>query len=540
MNTNIASPLLTVSHLNVHFKTPDGSFHAVRDVSFDLHEKEIVAVVGESGSGKSVTALSILRLLPPSAFHDAGSAVTFAGTNMMNAAPHALRQIRGKRIGMIFQEPLTALNPLHTIGQQMTESITLHQPDLNKAQLRARINELLDMTELEKLADRLDAYPHELSGGQRQRVMIAMSLANDPDLLIADEPTTALDVTIQAEILALLKKLARERNMALLLITHDLGIVREMADRVIVMKNGAIVEQNTTENIFDAPTHDYTRLLINAHPKGMAEPALENTPVILSTENMRVHFPRTKNIWGRATSWVRAVDGITTQVCAGHTLGIVGESGSGKTTLALALLRLVEGNGPIVFMGTRIDTLSRRALRPLRAKMPIVFQDPFGSLSPRMSVGEIVGEGLSVHHRNLTQHQREEKIIAALKSVGLDPNTRHRYPHEFSGGQRQRISIARALVLDPSVILLDEPTSALDIQVQAQIVDLLKDLQRARGLAYIFISHDLRVIRALAHDLIVMRDGVAVEQGKAADIFTNPQTDYTRRLLNAALNLKTA
>lgn len=536
-----SAPLLSVKNLHISFPLPGGgAFTAVNNVSFDLHRGQIVGVVGESGSGKSVTALSIMRLLAASARVTPTSKITFDGTDMLVATPAQLRALRGRRIGMIFQEPLTALNPLHTIEKQITECLTLHNPDLTATAIKTRLYELLDQVELEKLHDRLNAYPHELSGGQRQRVMIAMSLANNPDLLIADEPTTALDVTIQAEILALLKKLSRTRSMALMLITHDLGIVREMADRIIVMRQGSIVEQGDTAQIFDRPAHDYTRALIASFPKGVALPPSPASEIVLSAENLRVHFPRTKNIWGRATSWVRAVDGVSVRVRAGHTLGIVGESGSGKTTLALALLRLVDATGPIVFMGTRIDQMKSRQLRPLRAKMPIVFQDPFGSLSPRLSVGEIVGEGLAVHRSDLNKNAREEKIIAALKSVGLDPDTRHRYPHEFSGGQRQRIAIARALVLDPAVILLDEPTSALDVQVQAQIVDLLGTLQRERNLAYIFISHDLRVIRALAHDVIVMKDGIAVEQGGATQIFERPQSDYTRRLLNAALNLRSA
>lgn len=537
---NIPAPLVQIRHLNVQFKTPNGVFVAVKDISFDIARGETLALVGESGSGKSVTALSILRLLPDAAAHTPQSSILFDGTEMIGAKPDTLRSIRGRRVGMIFQEPLTSLNPLHTIEQQITEAVTIHNPSIPRDKLRTRVLELLDAVELEKLADRLNAYPHELSGGQRQRVMIAMALANNPDLLIADEPTTALDVTVQAQILKLLDDLKRRYNMALLLITHDLSIVQKMADRVCVMQHGDIVEQNTAAALFSAPAHPYTVQLLNAHPQGMADPAPTGTPVVLETTDMRVYFPRGKNWWGKPTGYVKAVDGISAQVRAGHTLGIVGESGSGKTTLALALLRLVDGKGPIVFMGNRIDTLPRAALRPLRAKLQIVFQDPFGSLSPRMSIAEIIGEGLAVHQKNLTRAERDAKIIKALQQVQLDPETRHRYPHEFSGGQRQRVAIARALVLEPSVILLDEPTSALDVSIQAQIVDLLKKLQRELGLAYIFISHDLRVIRALSHDLIVMKDGVAVEQGDAATIFANPKAPYTRTLLDAALNLKAA
>lgn len=538
MTISDPQPLLSVAHLSVTFHGPGGDFAAVRDISFQVKRGEIVGIVGESGSGKSLTALSILRLLPPGATHPKETRLLFDGEDILTLPQDALYHLRGRRIGMIFQEPLTALNPLHTIGAQIAESIRLHRPNLSPRELQTRIHDLLAMTELEKLADRLGAYPHELSGGQRQRVMIAMALANDPDLLIADEPTTALDVTIQAEILGLLKELARTKGLALLLITHDLGIVRDMANRVIVMKAGQIIEQGPTDQIFTAPQADYTRALIASDPRGAQDPANKDAEILLSGQNICVHFPRTKNLWGRATSFVRAVDGVTLDIRAGQTLGIVGESGSGKTTLALALLRLVPGTGPVVFMGTRVDTARMRDLRPLRAKMPIVFQDPYGALSPRLSVGEIIGEGLSVHRRDLSRPAREEKIIHAVSSVGLDPDTRHRYPHEFSGGQRQRIAIARALVLDPALIVLDEPTSALDVQVQAQIVTLLKDLQRARNLAYLFISHDLRVIRALSHHVIVMKDGRAVEQGPAADIFDRPQTAYTKKLLSAALHLK--
>jgi microcin C transport system ATP-binding protein len=534
----MTTPILSIKNLDVSFATPGGPFAAVKNVSFDIHRGECVAVVGESGSGKSVTALSVLQLLSPSARYGAGSSITFNGTEMVGANTATLQSIRGAKIGMIFQEPLTSLNPLHTIERQITESIRIHQPHLNAAQTRVRLMELLDQVELETLAHRLNAYPHELSGGQRQRVMIAIALANTPDLLIADEPTTALDVTIQAEILSLIHTLKTRHNMAIMMITHDLTIVEKMSDRVIVMQNGSVVEQAVTTTLFTAPQHPYTKNLLNAHPKGDVAPAPTGTKTVLTADHMHVRFPRAKNWFGKPTSFVHAVNDVSVSLNAGHTLGVVGESGSGKTTLALALLRLTPADGPVVFMGTRIDKLSRAALRPLRAKLQIVFQDPFGSLSPRMTVGDIVGEGLAVHAPHLSRAERDEKIITALHRVGLDPATRHRYPHEFSGGQRQRISIARAVVLEPAVVVLDEPTSALDVQVQAQIVDLLRTLQRDLGLAYIFITHDLRVMRALAHHVMVMKDGCVVEQGPATDVFTSPTHPYTKRLLNAALNLK--
>jgi microcin C transport system ATP-binding protein len=536
----MTSPLLTIQDLTVEFPGTPQAIRAVDRVSLAIERGESVAVVGESGSGKSVTALSILQLLPPSARFGATSSIRFNETELIGAAPTVLQKVRGAKIGIVFQEPLTSLNPLHTIERQITEVIRLHQPLWSNDQVRARLLELMDQVELEKLVHRLGAYPHELSGGQRQRVVIAMALANTPDLLIADEPTTALDVTIQAEILRLLETLKKQQQMALMMISHDLSIVEKMADRVVVMKSGQVVEMAATKTLFAAPNHTYTQNLLAAHPKGVASPAAADAPVILSGDHVRVDFVTKKNLWGKAIAVTRAVDDITIAVRAGHTVGIVGESGSGKTTLAMALLRLVPTTGTVVLMGKRIDSLSRRALRPLRAQMTVVFQDPFGSLSPRMTVGAIIGEGLAVHHPSMGQAEREAKIIAALESVQLDPETRHRYPHEFSGGQRQRIALARALVLSPSVILLDEPTSALDVQVQAQIVDLLKDIQARHNLAYLFISHDLRVVRALAHDIVVMKDGKIVEQGPAARVFDAPQDPYTRRLLDAALNLKVA
>ena len=531
--------LLTVENLAVNFRQGEREVRAVKGVSFDIKQGETVALVGESGSGKSVTALSIMQLLPyPLASHPSGS-IRFAGQEMVGATENTLREIRGNRIGIIFQEPMTSLNPLHTIEKQIGEVLFLHK-GLSREAARERIRELLRQVGLDNVEERLGAYPHQLSGGQHQRVMIAMALANEPELLIADEPTTALDVTIQAQILALLKELQQSRNMAVLIITHDLGIVRKVADRVCVMTQGAIVEAGDTESVFTTPRHDYTKHLLAAEPKGRPAAADPDAPVVLKADDLKIWFPIKRGFFRRTVGHVKAVDGVSVAVREGHTIGIVGESGSGKTTLALGLLRLERSEGPIVYQGRNIDGLSWAETRPLRAEMQIVFQDPYGSLSPRLSVGQIIEEGLGIHQRGLDAAAREAEIIAALKEVGLDPETRDRYPHEFSGGQRQRIAIARALVLKPKLIVLDEPTSALDMSVQAQIVDLLRDLQQRHKLSYLFISHDLKVVRALADDLIVMKDGKVVEQGKAAEIFTNPSTDYTRALLAAALNLEVA
>jgi microcin C transport system ATP-binding protein len=530
--------LLNVNNLSVDFKTTDGVFRAVDSISFNVAKGETVALVGESGSGKSVTALSIMQLLPyPRAVHPQGSSIKFNGEELVGKSERALREIRGSQIGMIFQEPLTALNPLHTVERQISEVLFLHQ-NMNKAQARARVLELLDLVGLENLKTRLDAYPHQLSGGQRQRVMIAMALANDPELLIADEPTTALDVTIQAQILELLESLQKRLGMALLIITHDLSIVEKMADRVCVMQKGKIVEQKPVAHLFASPEHAYTKMLLNAQPSGEAIAAKADAPVLLEGKNIEIRFPKAKTFFGKVTDWVTAVDNVNIVAKKGQTIGVVGESGSGKTTLGLGLIKLVKAQGTIVFQGKDIAPLSRKDMLPLREDMQVVFQDPFGSLSPRMSVGAIIGEGLEIHRKNLSKAQREDLIIKALREVHMDPETRHRYPHEFSGGQRQRISIARALALEPAFIMLDEPTSALDVSVQAQIVDLLRELQQKRGLSYMFISHDLRVVKAMAHDLIVMKNGKVVEAGPAAQIFANPQQAYTKTLLEAAMNLK--
>ena len=535
--TGVGEPaLLEVRNLSVDFGAGDKAVHAVRDVSFDIRRGETMAVVGESGSGKSVTALSVLQLLPyPTARHPAGS-IRFRGQELVGAAPRDLLAVRGNRISMIFQEPMTSLNPLHTIERQVNEVLILHK-GLTRAAARRRTLELLDQVGIPDAESRLDAYPHQLSGGQRQRVMIAMALANEPDLLIADEPTTALDVTIQAQILKLLKTLQARYGMALLFITHDLGIVRKMADRVCVMTQGRVVEQGPVADVFDRPQHAYTQHLLSAEPKGRPAVADPAAPEILRLDDVKVHFPIRRGLMRRTVGHVKAVDGVSLSLKAGHTIGLVGESGSGKTTLGLALLRLEGSTGSIVFDGRDLQAMRQGELRPLRREMQIVFQDPFSSLSPRMSVGEIVGEGLEVHGIG-TPAERSAMIDQALREVGLDPSVRERYPHEFSGGQRQRISIARAVVLKPRLIVLDEPTSALDMSVQAQIVDLLRDLQARHGLAYLFISHDLKVVRALADEVLVLRHGKVVERGDSRQIFERPQTPYTQALIAAAFNLE--
>jgi microcin C transport system ATP-binding protein len=531
--------LLTIENLSVVFGQGTQAALAVRGVSFGVERGETVALVGESGSGKSVTALSILQLLPyPNARHPTGK-IIFDGRVLLNAVDGSgavkMETIRGNRIAMIFQEPMTSLNPLHTIEKQISETLFLHK-GLNKEQARARTLELLRLVALPEPEKRLNAYPHELSGGQRQRVMIAMALANDPDILIADEPTTALDVTIQAQILALLKDLQKKLGMALLLITHDLGIVRHMADRVCVMKQGEIVEQGEAAQIFGAPQHPYTQMLLAAEPKGAALPVAVNAPEVLRASDVKVHFPIKKGVLRRTASVIRAVDGVSLCVRAGETVGVVGESGSGKTTLGLALLRLTAAKGEIAFLGNSFTALKNAQVRPLRRSMQIVFQDPYGSLSPRMTIGDIVAEGLDIHRLAATRAERDRRVNDVLQEVGLDPALRDRYPHEFSGGQRQRIAIARAMILNPKFVVLDEPTSALDMSVQAQIVDLLRDLQRRYGLAYLFISHDLRVVKALSNYIIVMKDGRVVEQGDATQLFNNPREVYTQALLKAALS----
>ena len=530
--------LLEVNDLSVNFKVEGGTLEAVRRVSFEIRKGETVALVGESGSGKSVTALSVLQLLPyPKAWHPHGSSIRLDGRELIDADEPTLRQVRGDRVGIIFQEPMTSLNPLHTIDQQIGETLMLHR-GMSKANARARSLELLHLVRLQEAEERLGAYPHQLSGGQRQRVMIAMALANEPDLLIADEPTTALDVTIQAQILQLLKDLQQRLGMAMLLITHDLTIVRKVSDRVCVMTQGQIVETGAVEEIFERPRHPYTQHLLAAEPKGKPLSHAADAPVVMAGDEVKVHFPIQRGLLRRTVGHVKAVDGVDLRIRRGQTVGIVGESGSGKTTLGLALLRLLRSEGSIRFRDHDIQGWSSRRLRPLRRDMQIVFQDPFGSLSPRMSVAQIIEEGLKLHGLGGDRHGRRRLVAKVLEEVGLDPASQDRYPHEFSGGQRQRISIARAMVLEPSFVVLDEPTSALDMSVQAQIVDLLRDLQSQRGLAYMFISHDLRVVRALSDHVIVMRDGQVVEQGEAGDIFDRPKHPYTRALMAAAFDIE--
>ena len=525
-------PLLSVKNLSVSFTDEERTTPAVKGISFDLEAGKTLALVGESGSGKSVSALSILKLLPyPQASHPSGQ-ILFEGEDILAADEKRLRQIRGGRIGMIFQEPMTSLNPLHTIEKQITEVVELHQP-AKAAVIKTRVVELLEMVGLPNPSERLKAYPHELSGGQRQRVMIAMALAAEPDILIADEPTTALDVTIQAQILTLLQELQKKLGMAILLITHDLGIVREVADNVCVMHQGLLVESGSCEAILQSPQHSYTQELINATPTGDAVPVPNTDEPLVSTKNLRVWFPIKRGVMQKTVDHIKAVDGIDFELLKGRTLGIVGESGSGKTTLGLAIAKLINSEGEIVFQQQPIHNLNQKNMRPLRRDIQMVFQDPYGSLSPRMSIRQIIDEGLEIHSQQDAQ-QRNEQIEKTLQEVGLDPAICDRYPHEFSGGQRQRIAIARALVLQPKLIILDEPTSALDRTVQRQIVNLLRDLQQKYQIGYLFISHDLSVVRALSHHIMVMKDGKIVEHNSTHEIFTSPQNPYTQALINAA------
>jgi microcin C transport system ATP-binding protein len=535
----MTEPLLAVRDLSVAFHSDGRTSLAVDRISFDVGQGETVALVGESGSGKSVTALSILKLLPyPAARHPSG-AILFKGRDLLPLSERDMRRVRGDDITIVFQEPMTSLNPLHTIEKQIAEILLLHR-GLTGAAARTRTLEVLTQVGIPDPQSRLASYPHQLSGGQRQRVMIAMALANEPDLLIADEPTTALDVTVQAQIIELLQDIQKRLGMSLLFITHDLGIVHKVAQRVCVMKQGKIVEQGGVERVFAAPTHPYTRALLAAEPKPDPAPLQPQAPIVLQTTDLKVWFPIKRGVLRKVVGHIKAVDGVSLEIRKGETLGVVGESGSGKTTLGLALLRLISSDGPIVFLGNQLQGLRFKQMRPFRLDMQIVFQDPYGSLSPRLSVAEIIKEGLTVHHPAMTERERDQRVARALSDVGLDPATRFRFPHEFSGGQRQRIAVARAIVLEPTFVVLDEPTSALDMLIQSQMVDLFRDLQKRRNLTYLFISHDLRVVAALASRLLVMRQGKVVESGDAASLFANPQTDYTRALFAAAFNLDTA
>ncbi|MCA3612011.1 MAG: ABC transporter ATP-binding protein [Methylobacterium sp.] len=534
--------LLTVENLAVAFRQGGQENLAVRSVSFTLQKGETLALVGESGSGKSVTALSVLGLLNYPAAHHPSGRILFSEEgkptrDLINAGDAALRSVRGNAISMIFQEPMTSLNPLHSIEQQIGEILSIHR-GLSGEAARARVLDLLNKVGIREPEKRLGAYPHQLSGGQRQRVMIAMALANEPALLIADEPTTALDVTVQAQILALLKDLQRETGMAMLFITHDLGIVRRLAHRVAVMKKGEIVEQGKVADVFANPQHAYTKALLAAEPKGEPPVPHPDAPVVAEVTDVKVHFPIRTGFFRKITGHVKAVDGVSLRIRKGETLGVVGESGSGKTTLGLAILRMIRSQGRIAVLGRDVQGLGFAEMRPMRKAMQIVFQDPYGSLSPRMSVADIVAEGLYIQEPGLKEAAARERVALALVDVGLDPAAMDRYPHEFSGGQRQRIAIARAMALDPEFVVLDEPTSALDMSVQAQIVDLLRDLQAKRGLAYLFISHDLKVVRALASHVLVMRNGVIVEEGPARDLFAAPKDEYTRALFHAAFQIE--
>lgn len=532
-----SSPLLQVRDLSVSFKTVVDVTHAVENISFDIHRGETLAIVGESGSGKSVSALSIIQLLPyPTAYHPGGS-ILYEGQELVGSSKEVMQTYRGNRIGMIFQEPQTSLNPLHSVAKQISETLILHR-GMSKTDARDRSLELLEMVKIKNANQRLDAYPHQLSGGQRQRVMIAMALANEPGLLIADEPTTALDVTIQAQVLALLMDLQQKLGMSLLLISHDLNIVRKLADRICVMRRGKFVETGTRSQIFESPKHEYTRMLLEAEPSGSGGKPAAAAQVIVELESLRVWYPIRKGILRRTVDHFKAVEDVNITIREGETVGVVGESGSGKTSLALAMLRLISSRGSIRFFGNEIQNRTTKELRDLRKRMQIVFQDPYGSLSPRMTVAEIIAEGLRVHHHEISKAERDARVVEVLKEVELEVDTRHRYPHEFSGGQRQRIAIARAMILNPKFVVLDEPTSALDRSVQSQIIDLLRNLQQVHSLAYLFISHDLAVVRAMSSSVVVMQSGQVVEQGRTEQIYNEPREPYTRALIEAAMVLE--
>jgi len=531
--------LLAIRDLSVRFRLGEQRIEAVKNVSFSVEKGETFALVGESGAGKSATALAVMQLHPKNRIEYPTGSIRLRGKELIGADEESLRSVRGNSVSMIFQEPMTSLNPLHNVERQISEVLVLHQ-GMSKEESRERVIELLRLVQLGEAESRLTAYPHQLSGGQRQRVMIAMALANNPDLLIADEPTTALDVTIQAGILELLSTLRKEMDMALLLITHDLSIVRKMADRVGVMHGGELVEQGHTEKVFTSPSHEYTKYLLDSELREQVKSASGKDRIVLEAQNVKVHFPIQRGVFRTIRGYIKAVDGISLTIREGHTVGLVGESGSGKTTLGLALLRLVSSTGTIRFMGKDIQSARSNEIRPMRNQMQIIFQDPFGSLNPRLTIAQIVEEGLRVHLGAGSQKERELRVARALEEVGIEPSAGSRYPHEFSGGQRQRISIARALVLKPRFLILDEPTSSIDMSVQTQIIHLLKELQKKYNLAYLFISHDLKVIRSICHEIVVMRDGVVVERGGPEDIFQQPKMPYTVALIEAAFDLKSS
>ncbi|WP_230530830.1 ABC transporter ATP-binding protein [Microvirga roseola] len=527
----MTEPVLSVRNLHVRFRTGDGILHAVKGIDIDINPGETVAIVGESGSGKSQTMMSVMGLLASNGW--AEGSVKYRGEELVGLSPEKLNRYRGSKLTMIFQEPMTSLDPLYRIGDQLSLPLTTHG-GMSKRNARKRAIELLELVQIPDPARRIDAYPHELSGGQRQRVMIAMALANNPDVLIADEPTTALDVTVQARILELLADLQKRLGMSIVFITHDLGVVRRFADRTYVMKRGEVVESGRTGDLFAAPKHPYTQMLIDAEPTGRKEPVSADAPMVLDARNVEVTFGLKKSLFGTTTHVLRAVDGVSLTVRAGETVGVVGESGSGKSTLGRAILKLQQASGMVRFEDRNLMPLDRSGMRPLRRHLQLVFQDPFGSLSPRMTSGEIVTEGLLVHEPSISRKERDRRAAQAFEEVQLDPAWRNRFPHEFSGGQRQRIAIARAMILHPKLVVLDEPTSALDRSVQKEIVELLRGLQKAHGLAYVFISHDLAVVRALSDEIMVMKSGKVVERGTAEQIFERPQEDYTRDLIAAA------
>ena len=523
--------MIRIENLSIQFQQGNQKVDAVKGISFEVGSQETVALVGESGSGKSVTAHAALKLLPSQA--KCGGKIWLGEENLLEASESRMRQVRGQEIGMIFQEPMTSLNPLHTIGHQISEAVLWHH-GVSQSEAETLSLEWLERVEIPQAKQRLKSYPHELSGGQRQRVMIAMALVNNPKLLIADEPTTALDVTIQAQILDLLKTLQQDMGMSVLLITHDLGIVKHHSDRVVVLYNGVLQEANNTKVLFASPTQPYTKQLLDSEPSGEPAEMMDGAETILNVENLKVWFPIKRGILQRTVDHIKAVNGVTFSIREGHSLGVVGESGSGKSTLGMALLRLISSEGKICFQKQELDRLNRLQMRPYRKKMQVVFQDPFGSLSPRMSVGDIIAEGLRLH-ADASVEEQENRVVEVMQEVGLNPELRFRYPHEFSGGQRQRIAIARALVLHPQFLILDEPTSSLDRSVQGQVLDLLRDLQKKYKLTYLFISHDLKVIKAICHEVLVMRGGEVVESGSAKVVLNNPKHEYTRLLVDAVL-----